>query len=91
MLNQKLVLIKHNQGETEMDRLLHSSKFWLLVIDTVISLLLFFVGKYAGVALEDVKTIITYIQPIFVFVILAIMGEDIASKLNGIKPGPPVQ
>jgi hypothetical protein len=65
-----------------MKRLLSSSKFWLLVIDTVISLILFFVGKYAPMSLEDVKFIITAIQPVFAIVILAIAGEDIAAKAN---------
>ena len=56
--------------------LLHSRKFWLLVLDTVVSLALFFVGKYLPGAFEDVKFIITAIQPVFVIIIAAIAYED---------------
>jgi len=64
--------------------LLRSRKFLLLVLDTVVSLILYFVGKYAGPAVfEDVKLMITALQPVFAMVIAAIALEDAAAKLNG--------
>jgi len=63
--------------------LLHSRKFWLLILDTVISLVLYFVGKYAQVAFEDVKFAVLALQPVFVAIILAVAWED--SSLNQSK------
>lgn len=60
--------------------LLASRKFLLLLLDTVISTALFFVGKYALGAFEDVKFMILALQPIFVMIIFAIAYEDAASK-----------
>ena len=65
-----------------MQRLLKSSKFWLLVLDTVVSLILFFVGKYAQMAAEDIAILIGTLQPVFVFVIGGIAYEDAADKSN---------
>jgi hypothetical protein len=56
--------------------LLHSRKFWLLILDTVISLTLYFVGKYSPTVMEDVKLLILSLQPVFVVVIGAIAYED---------------
>lgn len=57
--------------------LLRSRKFWLLVLDTVISMVLFFVGKYASADLfDDVKFLIAALQPLFVVIIAAIAYED---------------
>jgi uncharacterized membrane protein HdeD (DUF308 family) len=63
--------------------LLHSRKFWLLILDTVISLVLYFVSKYAAVAAEDVKFAVLALQPVFVAVILAVAWEDSALNKNG--------
>ena len=62
--------------------LLHSRKFWLLVLDTVVGATLFFTGKYAGAASEDVAVVIGLIQPVFVVAIGAIAWEDAAEKGN---------
>ena len=63
--------------------LLRSRKFLLLVLDVVVSLALYFVGKYAGAgAFEDVKLVITSVQPVFIAIIVAIAVEDGAAKLN---------
>lgn len=56
--------------------LFRSRKFWLLILDTVISLAVFFVGKYLAFALEDVKFAIGALQPVFVVIIGAIAYED---------------
>lgn len=64
-----------------MPRLFQSSKFWTLILDLVVSLVLFFVGKYAAPSFfEDVKFIIGAIQPVFLFLIGAIAYEDAAQK-----------
>ena len=64
--------------------LLRSRKFLLLCLDTIISLTLYFVGKYAAVGLaEDVKFIIAAYQPVFVAIIVAISVEDAAAKRAG--------
>ena len=59
--------------------LLHSRKFWLLILDTVISLAAFFIGRYLSP--DDALpylTVIAALQPVFVFVIKAITDEDVA-------------
>lgn len=59
-----------------MERLLHSAKFWTAVLDALISLALFFVGKYAPSFAEDVKILTITLQPVFVVLIAAIAYED---------------
>lgn len=60
--------------------LLISRKFWLLILDTVISLVLFFGAKYLSPsALEDVKVLVIALQPVFVTIIAAIAHEDAAN------------
>lgn len=66
-----------------MVQLLHSRKFWLLILDTVISLALFFVGKYDPAHIEDVKFMVGALQPVFVMVIAGIAIEDAAEKRAG--------
>ena len=61
--------------------LLHSRKFWLLALDTIVSLTVFFVGKYAQFALEDVKFVIGAMQPVFVMVIVGITAEDVGKTI----------
>ena len=68
-----------------MNGLLQSRKFWLLVLDTVISLAMYFVGKYATPALaEDINVLIVALQPVFVALIVAIAVEDAAAKRSGV-------
>lgn len=68
--------------------LLHSRKFWLLILDTIVSLGLYFVGKYAGAEVfEDVKLVILTLQPVFVTIIGAIAYEDVAlTRAAAISP-----
>ena len=66
--------------------LLHSRKFWLLILDTVVSLILFFISKYVPGAAEDVKLVIGLLQPVFVSIIIAIAVED--ASLNRANGGP---
>lgn len=65
---------------TPMQALLQSRKFLILLLDTAISLVLFFVGKYALAALEDIKFIILALQPVALMLIYAIAKEDAAEK-----------
>lgn len=61
-----------------------SRKFLLLMLDTIISLTLYFIGKYAGPGVsEDVNMVIGLIQPVFVAIIIGIAVEDAAMKRNG--------
>ena len=60
-----------------------SRKFLLLVLDTVVALVLFFVGKYLPVAAEDINFVIAALQPVFVSIIIAISIEDAAEKSTG--------
>jgi hypothetical protein len=57
--------------------LLHSRKFWLTILDLTVSIVLYFVGKYAGPsAFDDVKFLIFALQPVFVTIIIGITLED---------------
>lgn len=60
--------------------LFQSRKFLVLMLDTGVSLVLFFVGKYALNSLEDVKFLIGIIQPVALMMIYAIAKEDAAEK-----------
>jgi hypothetical protein len=73
-----------------MSRLLHSSKFWILVLDTLVMITLFFVGKYAAPELaEDINFLIASLQPIFIMLIAGITGEDMAAKRAGMPVRKP--
>jgi hypothetical protein len=64
--------------------LLLSRKFWLLILDTVVSLVLYFGTKYlTPMALDDVKILIITLQPVFVTIIAAIAHEDAANAVAG--------
>lgn len=70
-----------------MSRLLQSSKFWLLVLDIVVTLVLYFATKYlAPSAVADIKIVIATLQPLFIMIIGAIAYEDGQLKRAGILP-----
>lgn len=59
------------------ENLIKSRKFWTLMMDLVISLILYFGGKYmAPSVMEDVRFFIGAMQPVFLFLIAAIAYED---------------
>lgn len=62
--------------------LLRSRKFLVLLLDVLLSTILFFVGKYVPSYLEDVKFLIGVYQPLFLLIIAAITAEDSAEKLG---------
>lgn len=57
--------------------LLNSRKFWVMILDLVTSFTLYFVAKYAKIALEDVKFVILGLQPLFLLVIYSIYGQNV--------------
>lgn len=58
--------------------LFDSRKFLLLIFDVVSSLAIYFVGKYAGAAVEDLKFVIMVIQPLWILVVGAIAAQNVA-------------
>lgn len=67
--------------------LLHSRKFWLLILDTIVSGVALVCGWYLSPEnLEKVVAIIALIQPVYVSVIVGIFAEDNAERrLEGEK------
>jgi len=61
--------------------LLHSRKFWLLTLDTVLAITVYFVNKYGSPSFaEDSKVLFGLLQPMFVAVIVGIFVEDNAER-----------
>lgn len=61
--------------------LFRSRKFLLLLLDTIVSVLLYFGGRYmAPGAVEELNFLIGVLQPVFVAIIVAIAWEDSSSK-----------
>jgi hypothetical protein len=57
--------------------LLKSRKFLVLLLDTTVSLVLYFSAKYlAAGAVDDIKTVILALQPVVLVLIGAIAYED---------------
>lgn len=62
-----------------------SRKFLTLVLDVLLSLALYFVGKYGSASLfEDVKFLIASLQPVFIALIGAIAYEDVGKVKAGV-------
>lgn len=58
--------------------LLKSRKFWLMVVDIVISVSTYFVGKYVSPdAAKDVLFLIASLQPIILAVIVSITVQNV--------------
>jgi hypothetical protein len=63
--------------------LFRSRKFLLLLLDTVVSAILFFGGRYlAPGAIEEMNFLIGILQPVFVALIVAIAWEDNSRRDN---------
>lgn len=68
--------------------LFRSRKFWVALFDLVVSLILYFVGKYAAPAVaDDIKFVIAAIQPVFLLVIGGIAYEDGQQKRAMVRVG----
>lgn len=58
-----------------------SRKFLVLLLDTALSLALYFGAKYiGGPAFDDIKFLIGLLQPVALMVIYAIAQEDVAKS-----------
>lgn len=58
--------------------LLQSRKFWIMVLDIVISTSTYFIGKYASPdAVKDVLFLIASLQPIVLAVIVSITVQNV--------------
>ena len=66
--------------------LLQSRKFWLLVLDTVVSMTIYFGGKYLQAGSEDIVFMVAALQPVFAIAINAITREDVAQLEAGTHP-----
>jgi len=62
--------------------LFESRKFWLLVLDGVVSLILLVIAEFAPNFQEMANQLIAILQPVVVAVIVGIFVEDAAAKLN---------
>lgn len=59
------------------DRLIHSRKFWITIVDVVLSTFLYFLTKYAAPEMvNDAKFIIGAWQPVILVLIGSIAYED---------------
>ena len=68
-----------------MEKLLRSRKFLTLILDTVVSLAIYFTTKYAAPMLaEDILMVIGLLQPIVLAVIVMWGVDDAAEKRNGL-------
>ncbi len=68
-----------------MVNLFHSRKFWLLVLDTVISLVTLVGGWILSPEqLDRVLAVIAILQPVFIAVIIGITREDVAKLGAGV-------
>ena len=61
-------------------RLLQSRRFWLAVMDAVISIALYFAAKSGMAAVEDVRFLIVTMQPVVVILIVAFTYEDVQAR-----------
>lgn len=68
------------------DSILKSRRFWLLVLDTVFTLTVYFVGKYAGGTSEDIRITMAALQPIFISLIICYTVDDTQMIKAGIHP-----
>ncbi len=73
-----------------MPSIFFSRKFWLLILDTVISLVLHFTAQGDPQTAENVKILIGSLQPVFAMIIYAIALEDAAEKSAILRNWPGV-
>ena len=71
-----------------MTALLHSRKFWISLLDMIVSILTYFIGKYLNPeAGKDILFLIASLQPILAMLIYTIAKEDSAKIAIGVDPG----
>lgn len=64
-------------------KLLHSRKFWLVMLDTIISVLGLVVTQFFPESKDFVLALIVSIQPAFITLIMGITAEDVALTKAG--------
>jgi hypothetical protein len=75
-----------------MGSLLKSRKFWIAILDVVISTTTFFVTKYVSPDFaENILWLIAAWQPVLIMLIAGIAIEDAAEKSNLNYTAPPVK
>lgn len=67
--------------------LIESRRFWVLILDTIVSTALYFVGKYAVGAIDDLKFVTLALQPVFLLVIYGFTKDNEALIQSGKAPG----
>lgn len=68
---------------------LRDAKFWTLLIDALVSLALYFLGKYASPStFEDAKILIGAVQPIFLALVIGFLQRDQTQLRESDKPLP---
>lgn len=60
-------------------KLFQSRRFVLLLLDTVVSIILFYSAKFLPESIEDIKYLIGILQPIAIALIVAYTVEDVQS------------
>ena len=64
-----------------------SRKFWLLILDAVVSTLTLVLAKFLSPAdLDFALKLIAIYQPVFVFLIVSIAAEDVSLNRSGGEP-----
>ena len=67
--------------------LVRSRKFWVAVLDVIVSSITLVVGTYFQAQSDFILKLIAVYQPLFLVVIGAIAAEDVAVKNSGGTPG----
>ena len=63
-------------------------EFWTAALDTVVALILYFVGKYAGAGIfEDVKFFILAVQPLILALIAKWFVERVEVSIRALRVG----
>ena len=64
-----------------MKALLKSKSFWVVVLDFVFSVILYFVGKYLGESVgADVRFMIGVLQPVALVLVAAFTYDDVEAR-----------
>ena len=56
-----------------------SRRFWTLLIDVLVSLVIYFGGKYAGAYMDDIRFLIVALQPVALLLIAAYTVDDMTA------------
>ena len=62
---------------------LADKKFWIAFVDALTFLAIYFVGKYASIALDDLKTVFVTLQPLILIIITNMIVGDVQALNSG--------